>query len=124
MRRAFYLFLLGAAVFIAAPAPEAKAVDPITIALLAPVAMKAFEKASPYILKGLTNTGKGFVLMGTDVIDIFRLPLGFFQTTFLMPFGYFKDGVYNIAMGAIAPFKLCFHTVTLPLMMCGFTGGG
>ena len=39
-------------------APEARAIDPVTIAILTPIAIKAAQVAAPYILKGLTNMGK------------------------------------------------------------------
>lgn len=93
--------------------------EPVTIALLAPIAMKAAEKAQPYVLRGLKNGGSGMLTVGKDIIDIFRLPLGFLQGTLGMPFGYFKDGVKNVVLGSVAPFKMAFHTLLLPVKFCG-----
>jgi len=106
-------------VFLMFPAPEAKAMDPVTLSLLAPVAIKAFQTASPYIIRGLTGFAKGCVKVGKDMVDFFRLPLGMGQIMFLFPFGYFKSGVRNLVLGGIAPFKLCIHTLILPVLLFG-----
>ena len=120
MRKSLLLIILIGLAFMTFPTPRAQAMDPITIALLAPVAMAAAEKAQPYILRGLKGGLKGFVDMGMDMIDIFRLPLGVLQVTLGAPFGYFKDGIRNVVLGFVAPFKLAFHTVMLPVRFCGF----
>ena len=117
MKKAFFLLILTLFVFFAFPAPEAKAFDPVTISLLAPIAMKAVQVASPYIIRGLVNFGKGCVKIGKDMVDFFRLPLGMGQVLFMWPFGYFKSGVRNLVLGGIAPFKLCIHTVILPVLL-------
>lgn len=105
--------------FFVFPHEEAKAFEPVTMGLLAPVAMDMASKATPVILKGLKNLGKGFMLCGKDIIDIFRLPLGIGQTLFLWPFGYMSTGLKNIIVGAIAPFKLTLHILLLPVMAAG-----
>jgi hypothetical protein len=99
--------------------PKAQAIDPVTIALLAPVALAVAEKAKPYVIKGVQNGIQGLIIMGKDVIDIFRLPLGMLQATFGIPFGGFSPGVKNLVLGGVAPFKLGFHAAIFPLMLCG-----
>lgn len=37
---------------------EARAMDPVTIAILAPVAVKCAEIAAPYVWRGLQNGGR------------------------------------------------------------------
>lgn len=117
MKKTFLLLVLTLFVFFAFPAPEAKAFDPVTISLLAPIAMKAVQVASPYIIRGLVNFGKGCVKVGKDMVDFFRLPIGMGQVMFMWPFGYFKNGVRNIVLGGIAPAKLCLHTLLLPVLL-------
>ena len=73
-------------------------VDPVTIAILAPLALKAAKVAAPYVLRGLVSGGKGLLEMGIDVLNIMRLPLGVIQSTVLAPF-CFSDGIYNIGKG-------------------------
>jgi len=101
------------------PAPETNAFEPVTIALLAPVALKAAKEASPYIIRGLANGGKGMMLIGKDMIDILRLPWGAVQSTAGMPFGGLGPGLKNMFVGGAAPFMMTFHTLMLPLYCCG-----
>ncbi len=118
IRRTLLIFLVGLFAYLVFPQPEAKAMDPVTIAILTPIAIQVAREASPYIIRGFANAAKGFVAMGKDMIDVFRLPLGFFQTTFLCPW-YLKDGIYNLFHGGIAPLKLGFHAACLPLYAIG-----
>jgi hypothetical protein len=119
MKKIILPVALLVAVFIAFPAPEAKAMDPVTIALLTPVAIKVAQTASPYVIRGLINAGKGMIKVGKDMIDIFRLPLGLFQATLLAPFGQFKSGCRNLFKGGIAPVKMTLHTLLLPVLLTG-----
>jgi hypothetical protein len=120
MRKILLLIILTGMAYTFFPAPEAKAMDPVTIALLTPVAIAAAQKAQPYLVRGFKGGLKGFMDMGVDLIDVMRLPLGVLQVTLGAPFGFFKDGVRNIVLGSVAPFKLAFHTVMLPVRFCGF----
>ena len=53
MRRIITICLQVAMVTVAFPMPEAKAIDPVTLAILAPIAIKAAEKTAPYISRGV-----------------------------------------------------------------------
>ncbi|MDD5698692.1 MAG: hypothetical protein PHH77_08755 [Victivallaceae bacterium] len=120
MKKKFLLLtiVIGLA-FMLFPAPKAKAIDPVTIAILAPIALKAAQVASPYVIRGLTHLGQGLILCGKDLLDVFRLPLGFIQTTIGLPFGGLAPGIKNLFLGSIAPLKLGFHTAMLPLNIFG-----
>ena len=120
MKKTFILLVLICLVFTFFPAPEAQAMDPVLISMFAPVAIKAAEVAAPYLIKGLAGGAKQMIVIGKDLIGVMRLPLGFFQVAFLAPFGQLKSGVRNLALGAIAPFKLAFHAVLLPVALAGF----
>jgi hypothetical protein len=121
MKKLTLLAVLICLVIMLFPAPKAKAMDPVTIALLAPIALKVAEKARPYVVKGLTNGLKQMLVIGKDMIDFMRLPLGMLQSSFGAPFGLFGSGVKNMVVGGIAPFKMCFHTLMLPVALAGFT---
>jgi hypothetical protein len=123
MKRTFILLILICLAFIFFPAQKVQAMDPVMISLLAPIAIKAAEVASPYVLKGLASGAKQMVVIGKDLLGVMRLPLGFFQVVFLAPFGHFKKGVKNLVLGAIAPFKLAFHAALLPVALVGFPSG-
>ncbi len=98
---------------------EAKAIDPVTIAILAPVAIKAAQVAAPYVIRGLKSGAMGLLEMGKNVLEILLLPLGIIETTLLWPFGMLGTGVQHIAKGFIAPFKLVWNTILLPIRFCG-----
>ena len=119
MKKTFILICLICLAFTFFPAPKAQAMDPVTIALLAPVAIKAAKIASPYIIKGLINGAKHMLLIGKDLLSMMRFPLGFAQATFLAPFGQLKSGIKNMLLGSIAPFKLGFHILLFPIALAG-----
>lgn len=118
-RKLLLLTIILSMAFMFIPVQTTKAIDPVTIAILAPIAIKAAQVASPYVLKGLQNLGSGFLLCGKDMIELLKLPLGFIQVTIGLPFGGLSSGIRNIFHGSIAPFRLGFHVMMLPLNMLG-----
>jgi len=118
MRNLLIIFLAAAICTGMFWTQKAQAQDPVTIAILAPLAIKGAKIAAPYVLRGLVCGGKGLLTMGEDVLNIMRLPLGVVQSTVLAPF-CFSDGLYNIVHGSIAPFKLGLDAVLLPVRFCG-----
>ncbi len=118
MKRCILITIL-VALAVAFSAPKAEAMDPVTIAILAPIALKVADAAKPYIIRGLLNAGKCMLKMGKDVLEIFYLPFGLMEMTFGAPFGFFKSGFVHLIKGGIAPCKLVVHTLLLPVMMFG-----
>ena len=99
--------------------PEVQAFEPVTMALLAPVALKVYEAAEPRIARGARCGGKKIVEMGANVFEILYLPLGLVQVTLGAPFGFFGSGINNIGKGIIAPGKLVLNTLALPFALMG-----
>ena len=99
--------------------PKAEAMDPVTIAILAPLAIKAAQIAAPYVKRGLVSGLQGMLKMGVNVVEILRLPIGVLGVTVGAPFGFFSSGLSNIVKGGIAPFKLIGNTLLLPVRFCG-----
>lgn len=127
MKRAVKILLLAVLipVFSGIAAPQkAEAMDPVTIAVLAPLALKAARIATPYVVRGLQCAGAQLVVIGKDMLAILYLPLGIIQSTLGAPFGYFRDGVRNIIAGGAAPFKMVWGVIILPLSIFGVGGGG
>ena len=95
MRKTIWITLLTLATVTGwfAPAPEAQAIDPVTIAILTPIAIKGAQVAAPYVMRGLASGARHMVSMGYDLINFFRLPLGFLQVTAGIPFGQLKGGL-------------------------------
>ncbi len=121
MKKSLLVLILAVSAFLI-PAPKAKAFDPVTLAILTPVAIKAAQVAYPYVMKGLAYGAKHLVKMGKDTLEILYLPWGTVQSTIGAPFGGFSSGVKNIVKGTIAPFKLTLDTLLLPLACCGLYG--
>ena len=99
--------------------PEAVAFEPITMVLLAPVALKVYQAAEPRSVRGMRTGGNRLVKMGVDVFEILYLPLGLVQSTAGAPFGYFKSGIKNMGKGIIAPGKLVLDTLAFPFTLWG-----
>ena len=119
-RRNIFALLLAALVFIPAVPSDVRAMDPVTIAILAPVAIKAAEVMMPYVIQGLKNAGVHLMKMGLDLAGILKLPMGVVQSTLGAPVGMFSDGVKNMIDGLLAPLQLVWHTVTFPLAIFGY----
>ena len=115
MRRVITICLLAAFVVTCFPMPEAEALDPITLAILAPIAVKAAEKSAPYIYRSVYNAGRCLFRMGKDVCRMFLVPYGLGY----MCFGSFRRGLVYVIRGAIAPGMLILHTLMLPLSLIG-----
>jgi len=113
------IVLVAILAFFVIPMPQAQAMEPVTIALLAPVALEVAKVAAPYVIAGLKNLGVGMIEMGIEMLNFFRLPLGLFEISFGAPFGLFGDGVIDIVKGSIAPFKMMLHAITLPIRPFG-----
>ena len=113
------LILLIAGLMIPWGSGKLEAMDPVTIAILAPVAVKAAQVMMPYVVQGLKNTGGQLMKMGLDLAGILKLPLGIVQATLGAPIGMFGDGMKNVVDGVLAPLQFVWHTVTLPLAVFG-----
>lgn len=116
-------FLILALLFVlfTIPAPKAEAMEPVSIAMLAaPIAIPIAKAMIPYVIKGGTNFFGGMADVFVDMAGIFLLPVGLIESTFLAPFGFFTDGMRNMGKGIIAPFKMTWSTVILPVRI--FTG--
>ena len=96
------------------PAPEAKAIDPVTIAILTPIVIKAAQIAAPYVLRGLRNMSIAATKTIPAFVDLLKLPGGLLLMTAGAPFGTFKRGCVYFFHGLLAPFKLTWHVVCIP----------
>lgn len=118
-RRTTWIILL-AVYFCTMVPPQAKAIDPVTIAILAPIAIKAAKVMRPYIQKGLISGTRGLIQTGKDTLEILYLPWGVVQMTLGLPFGGLGPGLRNVGKGALAPFKVVADVLYLPIQFTGF----
>jgi hypothetical protein len=118
-RRTTWIILI-AVYFCTIVTPPAKAMDPVTIAILAPIAIKAAKVMRPYIQKGLISGTRGLIQTGKDTLEILYLPWGIVQMTLGLPFGGLGPGMANVGRGLIAPFKVVADVLYLPIQFTGF----
>ena len=111
--------LLALMVTFALPAPKAEAMDPVTLALLAPAAMRMAEATHPYLMNGLACGARGLAKTGISAFKTLYLPLGAVQCTLGLPFGLLGSGVNNLIEGGAAPFEMAFHACMLPVNLFG-----
>ena len=102
--------------------PRARGIDPVTMAVLAPIALKGARQASPYVISGMQRAGRQLLVIGGDVANLLRLPLGVVQATLGAPFGFLGDGIKNIGTGLLSPLELVLDVLNLPLAAAGLTG--
>ena len=119
-RRNLFILLLAVSVLFPMTKSEVCAMDPVTIAILAPVAIKAAEVMMPYVIQGLKNAGVHLMKMGLDLAGILKLPMGLLQATLGAPIGMFDSGLQNMLTGLTAPLQLVWHTLVFPLAIFGF----
>ena len=114
------LVLLAVLLFSFAVPPKAHAIDPITMAILAPIALKVAEAAKPYVIRSVVGTGRGAFKIGKDAFEILYLPYGLGEITIGLPFGKGRRGMVHIIRGGmVAPTKMVLHTLLLPIYMSG-----
>ncbi len=121
MRKTIWITLLTLAAVTGwfAPAPEAHAIDPVTIAILAPAAMRMAETAQPYVIQGMLGGARGLAQIGMAAFKILYIPWGVVECTLGLPFGGLSPGIANICEGSMAPFELVFHTIMFPARCFG-----
>lgn len=121
MRKYAVIFTISVMLFaFFYPQPEAKAMDPVTIAILAPIAIQVAKTMMPYIVRGLINMSRMGLKAGKELVSILRLPLGIIQVLLLFPWGRnFSSGLRNIGHGGVAPFMFAFYCLLLPFSAFG-----
>lgn len=103
------------------PLQKAKAIDPVTMGILAPIVIPYAVKVADYSVQGLTRMAPGFINAGADILNILRLPLGVLQVVLGWPFGFLGTGIHNIVRGISAPFLFIKEILSLPFYFFGLS---
>jgi hypothetical protein len=98
---------------------RAKAIDPVTLAILAPIALQVADAARPYVARGMINFGKGLLKVGVCALQLSYIPYGIFKMVFPSPWGKLRSGLVYTFRGGIAIGKMLFHTLLLPAYLFG-----
>ena len=121
MKKLFLLFLIFSILIggFDFSMPEAQAMDPVTIAILAPLAIKAAQFAAPYVKRGLLSGALRMLEIGKDVLGILLLPIGVLGVTVGAPLGFFSSGLQCLGQGFMSIIYLVGDTLILPISFFG-----
>lgn len=97
------------------PAPKAKGMEPISMAMIIlPIAIPIIKAALPYIIKGAVNMAGAMFEVGVEMCNMVLLPIGFFETT-LGAYWFWDSGVDHLVDGGLAfPKSLFLMLLVLP----------
>ena len=115
------LLLIPLLMFSAVFSPLEVQAEPVTMVVLAPLALEAAKQLSPHAITALRSGGMQLLEICKDMGNLLRLPLGVIQATLGIPFGMLGNGLENITIGLCAPFQLLGDVLILPW---SFFGGG
>ncbi|MCF7790560.1 MAG: hypothetical protein K9M56_01055 [Victivallales bacterium] len=121
LKRTLVIGLCTGFLYTTYPVPRAKAMDPATIAILAPIVLPYAKAAAAYAIKGTVRSAPGLLNAGMEVLNILRLPLGVLQVFLGWPFGLMGTGFHNIVRGFAAPFLFIKEILSMPLYFFGFS---
>ncbi len=112
--------LLLTVAFYMVPRYEAQAFDPVTIAIVAPIAIQAAKIVAPYVIRGLGNMGVHLLKSFRPLLETLLLPCGLIEVTLLAPW-LWRPGFKHIGIGLLGPVKFCGYMLLLPLSPFGIT---
>ncbi|MBR2365181.1 MAG: hypothetical protein IKA79_08255 [Lentisphaeria bacterium] len=112
MKRYLLILTIVLTVFaVVTPVQKAEAIDPVSVAILAPIAIQTARAVLPYILRGVAAMGRTALKAGVEVINILRLPIGLGLVCCMR----FKAGGKQMLRGLIAPFKMTYYVIMIPV---------
>jgi len=101
-----FLTVLLAVIFYMTPRYEAEAIDPVTMAILAPIAIQAAKIMAPHVIRALGNMSRVFIRASAHLVEFFLLPIGLVESTILCRWR-FRHGLMHMWTGLCGPFKFC-----------------
>jgi len=119
MRRRILLILTIALIgsFFFAPQPKAQAFDPVTLAILTPLAIQGAKILAPYVIRGLKNMAVVGLRSAKYFIRFFLVPFGLLECIFT-PWRI-STGLSHIGQGFIGLFCFVGNLLLLPVAAFG-----
>ena len=115
------IILAVATVLFSMPTPKLNAMEPVSVvSMVTPLIKPMIEAMIPYAVRGGVNFFNAFVDVFIDMTHILLLPFGMMESTFGAPFGLFGDGIGNMLKGCLAPLKMGWSMIRVPIRV--FTG--
>ena len=119
MRRRFLLILTIALIgaFYGAPQPKAEAFDPVTLAILTPLAIQGAKILAPYVIRGLKNMAVVGLRSAKYFVRFFLVPFGLIECI-IMPWRI-SSGLAHIGQGFVGLFCFVGNLLLLPFAAFG-----
>ena len=119
MRRRILLILTIALIgsFFFAPQPKAQAFDPVTLAILTPLAIQGAKILAPYVIRGLKNIAVVGLRSAKYLLKFFLVPIGLVECI-IMPWRI-STGLAHMGQGFIGLFCFLGNVLLLPFAAFG-----
>ena len=119
MTRRFLLILTIVLVgtFYFTPQPKAEAFDPVTLAILTPLAIQGAKILAPYVIRGLKNVAVVGLRSAKYFLKFFLVPVGLVECI-IMPWRI-SSGLSHMGQGFIGLFCFAGNLCLIPLAIFG-----
>ena len=119
MTRRFFLILTIAliATFYFTPQPKAQAFDPVTLAILTPLAIQGAKILAPYVIRGLKNVAVVGLRSAKYLLKFFLVQIGLVECI-IMPWRI-STGLAHMGQGFIGLFCFLGNVLLLPFAAFG-----
>ena len=119
MTRRFLLILTIVLIgtFYFSPQPKAEAFDPVTLAILTPLAIQGAKILAPYVIRGLKNVALVGVRSAKYFIRIFLIPVGLVECI-IMPWRI-SSGLAHVGQGFLGLFCFAGNLLLIPIAIFG-----
>ncbi len=119
MTRRFLLILTIVLIgtFYFSPQPKAEAFDPVTLAILTPLAIQGAKILAPYVIRGLKNVAVVGLRSAKYFIKFFLVPVGLVECI-IMPWRI-STGISHIGQGFLGLFCFLGNICLIPLAIFG-----
>ena len=119
MTRRFLLILTIVLIgtFYFTPQPKAEAFDPVTLAILTPLAIQGAKILAPYVIRGLKNVALVGVRSAKYFVRFFLVPVGLLECVFT-PWRI-SSGISHLGQGFLGLFMFVGNLCLIPLAIFG-----
>ena len=119
MTRRFLLILCIVLIgtFYFTPQPKAEAFDPVTLAILTPLAIQGAKILAPYVIRGLKNVAVVGMRSAKYFIKIFLIPFGLLECI-ITPWRI-SSGISHTGQGFLGLFCFAGNICLIPFAIFG-----
>lgn len=104
--------------FYIMPQQKARAIDPVTLAILTPVAIKGAQILAPYVVRGLRNMAVVGLRAVKYLLNVFLIPVGLVECT-ILGLWMFRPGVGHLLKGFWGICCFVGNVLILPISFIG-----